>query len=89
MRPLATAAGVVASLALGWLISMLAAYEPFTFVPGPVIVAAVLYRLLRRREATPREATLNAVAVIVLSCAIAAGALALADAFGDAVGEVD
>ena len=89
MKALLLAAAVAAALALGWFISMIAAYEDFTFVPGPLIVAAGLFMLLRRRGETARTAAADAVAVIVISCAIAAGSIALLDAFGDAVGEAD
>lgn len=88
-RALVVAGAVLASLALGWFISMTLAYEEFTFVPGPLIVAGVLHRLRRRAGATPRTAAIDAALVVAASCLIAWGLVELADAFGDAVGEYE
>ena len=69
---------------------MFLAYEDFTFAPGALIVAAVLYRVLRRREGlTPRAAAVRSASVFVAACLIAWGATELLEAFGDAVGEYE
>lgn len=88
-RTLILAAAVLIALGLGWLIAMFAAYEDFVFAAGPVIVAAVLYRLRRRRGAPARTAAVDALIVVAASCLIAWGLVELADAFGDAVGEYE